>query len=194
MVSGGDSQAKFLSRTTGADPTIPTTDGTTPLMVAAGLYSHRGSFRRFEARGWTDDILAAVALCLDLGNDVNAINEVGDTALHGAAYRGALDVAQLLIDNGAKLDATDTRGLTPLAVASGVYYIDGLWRTPETADLLRERLQTRGLATDVPTANSKELCLYCDLTNYEQYKAAQQHARELEELFKQERVTAQGAS
>ena len=69
----------------GADPTIPTLDGTTPLMVAAGLYSDTGSLGRFHQRGWAGDLLTAVKMCVDLGNDINAVNRVGDTALHGAA-------------------------------------------------------------------------------------------------------------
>ena len=46
----------------GADPNIATVDGTTPLMVAAGLYSDTGNYHRFRQRGWTDDILQAVRL------------------------------------------------------------------------------------------------------------------------------------
>ena len=54
----------------GADPTIPTFDGTTSLMVAAGLHSYRGSYRRFEDRGKAGDILKTVKMCLDFGIEV----------------------------------------------------------------------------------------------------------------------------
>ena len=47
-------------------------------------------------------------------NDVNAANQLGETALHGAAFRGVNEVAQYLADQGARLDARDTRGWTPL--------------------------------------------------------------------------------
>ena len=131
------------------------------------------------------DILESVQMCLDLGNDVDAVNDLGDTALHGAAYRGAAEVAEFLIGKGAQLDAADHRGLTPLAVASGVYYILGLWQSPETAELLRNVMQHRGLSTEVPPVDEK-LCLYCYLTNRKQRAAARQHVRELEELFVQQ--------
>ncbi len=129
-------------------------------------------------------------MCLDLGNDINASNDLGDTALHGAAYRGAPEVAEFLIDKGAKLDAADNRGLTPLAVASGVYYILGLWQSPETAELLRNVMQERGLSTEVPPVDEK-LCLYCYLTNGKLRRAARQHVRELEELFARQQHASQ---
>ncbi len=166
----------------GADPTIPTFDETTPLMVAAGLYTYRGSYKRFRERGKAGDILEAVKMCLDLGNDVNALNDVRDTALHGAAYRGAPEVARFLIDHGAKLDAADTRGLTPLAVASGVYYILGLSKSPKTAELLQSAMRDRELSTEVPPVD-KNRCLYCYLTNGKQRADARQHVRKLEESF-----------
>ena len=173
----------------GADPTIPTFDGTTPLMVASGLYTYRGSYRRFKERGKVADILASVRMCRDLGNDVNAVNSAGDTALHGAAYRGAPEVAEYLIANGSKLDVVDSRGLSPLAVASGVYYITGLLKSPETADALRQTMQDRGLPTAVPPVDEKN-CLYCYLTNRRQYRSSLERVRELEELFAKQQNTS----
>ncbi len=95
-----------------------------------------------------------------------------------------------MIDNGAKLDAADTRGLTPLTVASGVYYIIGLWESPKTAKLLRNVMQQRGLSTEVPPVD-ENLCLYCYLTNGKQRAAARQHVRELEEKFAQQQHASQ---
>ena len=170
----------------GADPTIPTFDGTTPLMVAAGLYSDTGNYGRFVQRGWADQVLKATRMCIDLGNDVNAVNDVGDTALHGAAYRGALDVAQLLVKHGAKLDAVDTRGLTPLSVATGVYYKMGITQKPQVARFLGSLMEVRGLSTEVLPPDMDKRCLYCYLTQYAQFEAAKKHAEELEERFAKE--------
>ena len=167
----------------GADPTIPTFDGTTPLMVAAGLYSDTGNYGRFLQRGWAGHVLEATERCLDLGNDVNAVNDVGDTALHGAAYRGALDVAQLLVKSGAKLDAVDTRGLTPLSVATGVYYKMGISQKPQVARFLGSLMAVRGLPSEVLPPDMDTRCLYCYLTQYAQFEAAKKHAQELEERF-----------
>ncbi len=170
----------------GADPTIPTFDGTTPLMVAAGLYSDTGNYGRFFQRGWTEMVHTATKMCIDLGNDVNAVNDVGDTALHGAAYRGALDVARLLVKHGARLDAPDTRGLTPLSVATGVYYKMGISQNPGVAKFLRSLMEVRGLSTEVLPPDMDQRCLYCYLTQYAQFEAAKKHARELEERFAKE--------
>ena len=180
----------------GADATIPTFDGTTPLMVAAGLYSDTGNYGRFVQRGWTGHVHKATEMCLDLGGDVNAVNDVGDTALHGAAYRGALDVAQLLVRRGAKLDATDTRGLTPLSVATGVFYKMGISQKPQVAKFLRSLMDVRGLSTEVLPPDMDKRCLYCYLTQYAQFEAAKKHAQELEERFakEQERKTLAAAS
>lgn len=101
----------------GADPHIPTFSGTTPLMAAAGI-------------NWVVDQtfdegpkarLEAVQLCQQLGMDVNAINSMGLTALHGAANRGSDDIIQFLVDKGAKLDVMDKEGRTPLTWAEGVF-------------------------------------------------------------------------
>ena len=170
----------------GADPTIPTFDGTTPLMVAAGLYSDTGNYGRFVQRGWAGHVLEATEMCLDLGNAVNAVNDVGDTALHGAAYRGALEVAQLLVRRGAKLDAVDRRGLTPLSVATGVYYKMGISQQPHVAKFLRSLMEVRGLPTAVLPPDMDTRCLYCYLTQYAQFDAAKKHAQELEERFAKE--------
>ena len=167
----------------GADPTMATTDGTTPLMVASGLYSDTGNLHRFRERGWEADVLEAVEICLANDNDVNAVNAVGDTALHGAAYRGGVDVARLLVARGARLDAVDSRGLTPLSVATGVYYKMGISAKPETAKFLRTIMQVRGLPTDVLAPDMDERCLYCYLTQYAQLEAAKRRAEELEAQF-----------
>jgi hypothetical protein len=62
--------------------------------------------------------LAAVkTLVVDVGAEVNAANQAGDTPLHTAAGQGLATIVQLLADKGASLEAKNKRGLTPLAVA-----------------------------------------------------------------------------
>ena len=65
----------------GADPLIPTEQQITPLIAAAGL-----GFWDGESPGPTtgvseSDTLAAVKLCVELGNDVNAATDFGDAEL-----------------------------------------------------------------------------------------------------------------
>jgi ankyrin repeat protein len=130
----------------GADPMIPTTLGTTPLMVAAGILHSAGGENTPEAHA-----LDAVKLCVELGLDVNAANTShGDTALHGAAFRGiegGASIAQFLIDKGATLDVVDRRGWTPLAVAEGLYFSAGNTRDDKTVAVLRKA----GAAPTSPT-------------------------------------------
>ena len=66
-------------------------------------------------------------MALDLGANVNAANEAGDTALHGAAAKGYDSIIQALADKGAKLDIQNKRGRTPLSGAK-----------KSSADLLRK--------------------------------------------------------
>jgi ankyrin repeat protein len=60
----------------------------------------------------------AVKLLLESRVDINAANDAGQTAMHFAAL--SMDtVVELLAKNGAKLDATDKQGRTPLDMALG---------------------------------------------------------------------------
>ena len=101
-----------------ADPTMYTDDNITPLMAAAGISWASNQDRASEAQ-----VLEAVTLLVDeLGTDVNFVSDVGETAMHAAAYRGANSVVQYLFDKGAHLDVVATDGRTPLTVADGVEY------------------------------------------------------------------------
>ena len=120
----------------GADPSLTTDDGTTPLMAAAGLgpatYTPREP-RGLRSAGGEE----AVRVLLEAGADVHAVNEADFTALHGAAFRGLNEIVQLLVDNGADIDARDFRGRTPFRLAEGSKQSFQFQSWPETADLLR---------------------------------------------------------
>jgi ankyrin repeat protein len=113
----GDLTVMRLLLDYGADPYVPTFGGTTALMAAAGI-------------NWVVDqtfdegpksLLEAVKMCYELGMDVTDVNSMGLTALHGAANRGSDDIIQFLADKGAKLDAKDKEGRSPLTWAEGVF-------------------------------------------------------------------------
>jgi ankyrin repeat protein len=134
----------------GADASITTKAGTTAVMAAAGV----GIWAPGENPGTPDEALAAVTLALDAGGgDVNVIDANGETAMHGAVYRGGnLAVIQLLADRGAKLDVVNAKGWAPVTVADGVEYTpDVLKRYPEAAALLRRLLAERGLPVPAST-------------------------------------------
>lgn len=102
----------------GADLTLTSDDGTTPLMVAAGL--GRCTFNPNINRGArSPSAEAAVTVLLDAGADINAVNEGDYTALHGAAFRGLNEVIKILVDRGASINARDYRGRTPFRIAEG---------------------------------------------------------------------------
>jgi ankyrin repeat protein len=127
----------------GADARLATNNGTTPMMAAAGV----GIWAPGENPGTHEEALAAVRLAFEAGGDVNAIDKEGETALHGAVYRGgAIPVIQFLIDKGARLDVVNKKGWTPLTAADGVEYTPAvLKRYPEAAALLRRTMRERGL-------------------------------------------------
>ena len=117
----------------GADPAIHTEDNITPLMAAAGISWASNQERASEAQ-----VLEAVQLLVEeLGADVNLVSDVGETAMHAAAYRGANSVVQYLFDRGAQLDVVALDGRTPLRVADGVEYGNSFAAHPHTAALLR---------------------------------------------------------
>jgi ankyrin repeat protein len=109
----------------GADPRLPLKDGTTPLMAAAGMGSAHQANRRnltaFDGGQMEDESLVfdAVTAALRFGAEVNATSGSGDTALHSAASFGYDTVVQLLVDKGARVDAKNGRGQTPLGVLTG---------------------------------------------------------------------------
>jgi uncharacterized protein len=92
----------------------PSNGGTTPLMAAAGV-----GWQESISRGRDGDAIKAIQLLLDRGADINAANQSGDTALHGATRRGSTAIIQFLVDHGANLRAKDARGWTPLDIAMG---------------------------------------------------------------------------
>lgn len=97
----------------GADAKLVGKDNQTALMVAAGVGWND------HIRGTEEEALEAVKLCASLGVDVNAATDKGETALHGAAHRGADSIAKFLIDKGANVKARNKRGFTALDLAMG---------------------------------------------------------------------------
>ena len=131
----GDVALMRLLLAHGADPNLGTNDGATPLMAAAGInWVVAQTYSRPDA-----EYLEAARLCLELGNDVNAVNSQGFTAMHGAANRGFNPMIELLAKSGARLDVKDKQGRTPMTFAEGVFLaVQPPVRKPETIAMLKK--------------------------------------------------------
>jgi ankyrin repeat protein len=110
----GDAPAMHALLEYGADPTLATKDGNTALQFAAGV-----GYRDKNTKGSESEALEALKLTVGLGLAINRENDRGETALHGAASRGADTLVQYLADQGATLNAKTKQGLTPLDFAMG---------------------------------------------------------------------------
>jgi ankyrin repeat protein len=130
----GDIPYMRLLLANGADPSIATEEGATPLMAAAGV----GIWQVGESAGSNEEAFEAVKICIEAGNDVNAVDANGYTALHGAAHRGSNDIVKLLVEKGAKLNVVNTLGWTPWIIADGVFYPNTYNRRLDTAAVLLE--------------------------------------------------------
>ena len=111
----GDAEVMRELAANGADPGLRTSDNTTALIIAAGLGRYPAESRVTESVAFE-----TVKLALELGNDVNAQNDAGNTALHGAAYVKANAIVQLLVDRGARMNVKNKRGQTPLVIADTI--------------------------------------------------------------------------
>ena len=75
-----------------------------------------------ESAGTDDEALETVRVLLELGADVNAVDDNGETAMHGAAYQSRPKLVQLLADRGADTNVWNRKnkaGWTPLMIAQG---------------------------------------------------------------------------
>lgn len=132
----------------GADPKIPNVDGTTPLMAAAGV----GTYSVGEDPGSEKEVLEAVQAAVELGNDVNAVDSKGETAVHGAAYKQATSSVKYLMEKGAKIEIWNQKnktGWTPLRIADGVLIGTSIRGSAATAAALREIMSAAGVSTVV---------------------------------------------
>jgi uncharacterized protein len=106
-----------------ADPGLNTTDGITPLMAAArvaciGPCAYKNN--NIADKESLDKSYQAVKAALELGVDINATNNDGQTAMHLAAFTGGDATIQHLADKGASITVSDKFGETPWSMASGL--------------------------------------------------------------------------
>jgi uncharacterized protein len=115
----------------GADTRAAMADGTTALMLAAGIRwaSPTDRWGRTvppetfiaDLEYGQDRAIEAVKLAIELGGDVNAANRAGNTALHGAATLGMKALVQVLADHGGKMNLKNGAGKTPQDLLRGTF-------------------------------------------------------------------------
>jgi uncharacterized protein len=133
--------AKFLVEH-GANVNLANKGGWTPLYLATDNRNIEGG--DYPTRTADMDSLAYITYLLDKGADVNAritdstetrtvftnqwLNEDGATAFLRAAQSGDLELLKLLVARGADPKINTRLGVTPLAVAAGIGWVEGVTR------------------------------------------------------------------
>lgn len=134
----------------GADPLLPNADNSTPLMAAAGL----GTRSPGEDAGTESEVVEAMQALLDLGADINAVDNNGETAMHGAAYKNAPGAVQFLAEKGAKIQIWNQKnkhGWTPLTIAEG-HRFGNFKPSPDTVAAFHRVMSAAGVAAVVEPA------------------------------------------
>ena len=139
--------AKFLIEH-GANVNLANKGGWTPLYLATDNRNIEGG--DYPTRTADMDSLVYITYLLDKGANVNArvtestetrtvftnqwLNEEGATAFLRAAQSGDLELLKLLKARGADPKINTTLGVTPLAVAAGIGWVEGVTREHSTAE------------------------------------------------------------
>jgi ankyrin repeat protein len=156
----------------GALVDLPNALGHTPLIVVAG--ATRGRATPTRGGNYTEEqAIEAVKLLLAAGANVNAAGYgrvtdrrdaalrctgyvfvedcyKGETAMHGAAMRGWVRLAEVLKQAGANLDAVDADGLSPIDYAMGRFRLGFLENRPEPLPKMAEALRKLGATRETP--------------------------------------------
>ncbi|RMF44490.1 MAG: ankyrin repeat domain-containing protein [Planctomycetota bacterium] len=128
----------------GADPHLQNVDHCTPLLAAAGVgVLGNGD----ESAGTEEEAIATVQMMLDLGLDINAVDDNGNTAMHGAAFKSWVHLVHYLAQHGADIrvwNRPNVRGWTPLDIARG--HRPGNFRpSPETIVAIESVMRSAGV-------------------------------------------------
>ena len=126
MLAAKEGEAELMRTlaAAGANLSLGLPDGSSPLVVAARGQQHarkNGTLtivpgqrvnREPERRA-----LGAMRVVFELGADINGADHAGNTAMHVAAQKRFESVIRFLAEKGARIDAKNQWGDTPLALA-----------------------------------------------------------------------------
>jgi ankyrin repeat protein len=132
----------------GADVNLANKGGWTPLYLATDNRNIEGG--DYPVRAADMDDLEFIRLLLDRGADPNArltestetrtvftnqwLDENGATAFLRASQSGDLELMQLLLEHGADPHINTVLGVTPLAAAAGIGWVEGVTSEHSTAE------------------------------------------------------------
>jgi ankyrin repeat protein len=143
----------------GADPMLKNNEGSTALMTAAGL----GARSPGEDAGTEEEVIEAIQVALDHGNDINAVDSLGETAMHGAAYKNLPKAVKFLADKGANIEVWNARnkwGWRPITIARG-YRFGNFKPSDVTVAAIEEVMLARGVVPPtVEEENAKGFDIY----------------------------------
>ena len=128
----------------GADPLLKNSENSTPLMAIAGI----GTRSPGEDAGSEEEMIEAMQLALDLGDDINAVDDNGETAMHGAAYKNSPLAVEFLDAKGAGpaiWNRKNVHGWTPLSIADG-YRFGNFKPSPVTVEAILKVMAAHGLS------------------------------------------------
>jgi ankyrin repeat protein len=160
--------AQFLLEN-GADPKIQNDGGWSPLYIATDNRNIEGG--DYPTPKPDMDHLAIIELLIEFGADVNArmasstetrtifthqwLYEEGATPFLRAAQSSDLELMELLLEHGADPELATNDGTTPLMVASGIGWVEGVtyeWSRDANAQAVKRLLD---LGLDVNAQNSE---------------------------------------
>jgi ankyrin repeat protein len=131
----------------GADPLLKNVENSTALMAIAGI----GTRSPGEDAGTGEEMVEAMQLALDLGDDINAVDDDGETAMHGAAYKNSPLAVEFLDAKGADpgiWNRKNAHGWTPLSIADG-YRFGNFKPSPVTVEAILKVMASHGLSRPV---------------------------------------------
>lgn len=133
----------------GANPDLRNVDDCTPLLAATGVgILSNGD----ESAGTEEEALEVVRWLLSLGADINAVDKLGNTAMHGATFENRSQLLEFLAEQGADVKIwyrPNSRRWTPLDIAYG--HRPGNFRpNPESLAVLQRLLRDAGIEAPAP--------------------------------------------
>jgi ankyrin repeat protein len=138
-----DAELMQLLAELGADVSIPNADNANAVIVAAGL----GTRSPGEDAGAEEEVVEALEVALQLGLDVNSVDNNGETAMHGAAYKNVPKAVELLASRGADIAVWNRKnrfGWTPLDIARG-YRFGNFKPSPVTVAAIEKLMRAAGV-------------------------------------------------